>query len=98
VRKVTVSARADRELRGILRWTEARWGPAQRERYNALLAERMALLAAEPELGRAFGPQRPGLMRARAGQHMIFYRVRTNELVVVSVMHGRQAHEVRLGG
>jgi toxin ParE1/3/4 len=97
MRRVKLSVRADRELSRILQWTEAHWGRAQRERYDLLLADRMFLLASEPELGRPFGPERPGLMQARAGEHLIFYRVQPHELIVVSVMHGRQNHGRRLG-
>lgn len=61
-----------------------------------MISERIALLAAELELGRPFGPDRPGLIQARAGSHTILYRVRASELLIVSVLHGRQDHARRL--
>lgn len=91
-----MSVRAERELADILHWTEVRWNLVQRERYEATLSERLSILATAPELGRPFGPERPGLMQARAGRHTIFYRVKIDELAVVSIMHGRQDHVARL--
>jgi plasmid stabilization system protein ParE len=57
VRRLVLSKRAEREIGEVLRWTEERLSLSQREQYEALLSERLKLLASEPELGKPAGSQ-----------------------------------------
>jgi toxin ParE1/3/4 len=86
--QLTEDARAD--LRDIRRSTAQRWGVQQRDAYYAKLIKAMRSLLDYPELGPLRDDLYLGCRSLAAEQHVIFYRVIGDEIVVGRVLHGSQ--------
>ena len=79
---------AKNDLRGIARFTEERWGRAQRRHYLKGLNEAFRMLADSPKLGNACDYIEPGLRKYPFQSHVIFYDLLSDEEIqVVRVPH-----------
>jgi toxin ParE1/3/4 len=96
--RVTIRPAAKRDLVRIGRYTEARWGRPQRDRYLTMLDGRIADLADTPPIGRRRDEIREGLRSIHAGRHVVFYRVGPDTIEIVRVLHERMDAGPRLGG
>jgi toxin ParE1/3/4 len=85
--RLTRTARQD--LAEIGRYTERRWGVAQRRAYLAQLDARMDLLVDHPQVGVAREDVRPGYRCLREGRHLIFYRAAADTVEIVRILHQR---------
>jgi toxin ParE1/3/4 len=85
--RLTRAARED--LAEIGRYTERRWGPAQRRDYLAQLDARMESLVDHPQMGMARDDVRPGYRCLREARHLIFYRAAAGTVEIVRVLHQR---------
>jgi toxin ParE1/3/4 len=81
-------ARAD--VREILRFTARHWGSRQRARYSAQLHQAMNSLLDYPERGRTRDEYFPGCRGLPVEQHVVFYHLTDDEVIVVRVLHGNQ--------
>jgi len=79
------SAKAD--LLNIGAFTLKTWGGAQADRYLSVLKQCANLLAANPALGRSCNWIRPGLHRFEKEQHVIFYRIEENGILISRLLH-----------
>ncbi|WP_295438175.1 type II toxin-antitoxin system RelE/ParE family toxin [uncultured Thiodictyon sp.] len=76
------------DLKSIGRYTQATWGPDQRNRYLRLLDAGFHTLADNPLMGTDCGDIRPGYRKHRVGKHLVFYRQSgTDEIEIVRVLH-----------
>lgn len=76
------------DLRGIARFTEERWGRAQRRRYLKGLDEAFRMLADSPKLGNACDYIAPGLRKYPFQSHLVFYDILSDEEIrLVRVLH-----------
>jgi toxin ParE1/3/4 len=87
VTPVVFRKRAEADLRTIGIYTLRTWGLAQAERYLLSIRECCHLLAERPGIGRSCSSIRPGLRRMEHAEHVIFYRVFEDELVVSRILH-----------
>ncbi|MET0086415.1 MAG: type II toxin-antitoxin system RelE/ParE family toxin [Sedimenticola sp.] len=79
---------AKNDLRGIARFTEERWGRAQRRHYLKGLDEAFGMLANSPNLGNACDYIEPGLRKYPFQSHVIYYDLPyNNQILVVRVLH-----------
>ena len=79
---------AKNDLRGIARFTEKRWGSAQRRHYLKGLDEAFVMLADAPKLGNACDYIDPGLRKYAFQRHVIFYDLLSNnQIQVIRVLH-----------
>jgi len=85
--RLTRAARED--LAEIGRYTERRWGVAQRRAYLAQLDARMELLVDHPQMGTARDDVRRGYRCLREARHLIFYRAAAGTVEIVRVLHQR---------
>jgi toxin ParE1/3/4 len=95
--KYRLSIRADNDLCDIAEYTLEKWGEVQTDRYLNQLQACCERLAYTPQLDRAFGEIRPGMMRRNEGEHMILYRREPDGIRVVRVLHQRMLPERHLG-
>lgn len=91
-----VSRAARRDLDEIASFTIERWGDAQCEKYLADLEIRFNTIARAPERGRKCDDVSPGLMKQPEGRHVVFYRVRSDRVVIVRVLHDSMDPELHL--
>lgn len=86
---IILTPEAQHDLADILLYTVQRWGEEQQDRYAAALEQGMALLGENPTIGRP----RPELFRGcrsyRVREHILYYVLRDETVVIIRVLHGR---------
>jgi toxin ParE1/3/4 len=81
-----LSERAKLDFRDILSYTLQTWGEEQLIKYRDLIADALAAITNNPEVGRGdVAPYR----RYTVGQHFIFYRINGITITVVRILHRR---------
>ena len=88
--KVRLSPLARRDLDLIWTFTVERWGKVVAERYARDLAADFDRLAANPRQGMDVAFIRPGYRRLPARSHSIYYRIETDAIVVIRILHQSQ--------
>lgn len=87
--QLILTTEAQRDLADILLYTLQRWGEDQQDRYAMALEQGLVLLAENPEIGRS----RPELFRGcrsyRVREHILYYVLRDEAVVIIRVLHGR---------
>ena len=92
---LTHSAEAD--LRSIVRYTLAHWGPQQCETYVAALEERATALAQGQGPYKDMSALLPGLRVAACGKHFIFCMPRPDAPpLILAILHERMHVVARL--
>lgn len=92
-----LTPRALSDLDAIAEYSLGRWGRAQTEKYLVALTDRMAWLAADPDLGRARDEIATGYRSFPEGQHLIFYIVFEGYISIIGVPHASMDLSHRLG-
>jgi toxin ParE1/3/4 len=64
-------------------------GPDQAELYLREIGQRVEAVAAQPTIGRACPELRAGYYRYPSGSHVLFYRVTSEGIDIVRVLHER---------
>ncbi|OCX71353.1 plasmid stabilization protein ParE [Acidithiobacillus thiooxidans] len=92
---LTLAAKND--LRGIARFTEERWGRAQRLHYLKGLDETFKILADSPRLGNPCDYIEPDLRKHPFQSHVVFYNYRSEEEIqVIRVLHKNMDTQYRM--
>lgn len=87
MKDIIVSPEAEADLRGIWMYSFETWGAAQADKYLNELDARMVGLAMGRTASRAADDVTPGLRRALAGAHVVFYREDAAAVTVIRVLH-----------
>jgi toxin ParE1/3/4 len=87
--KIRISARAQRDLEDIWRYTRDHWNEDQAALYVGQVHAALSLLSANPGLSRTADDIRAGLRRYAVGSHVLFVRVDASSIRLVRVLHGR---------
>ncbi|HCF5960847.1 TPA: type II toxin-antitoxin system RelE/ParE family toxin [Pseudomonas aeruginosa] len=92
-----LTAEAEADLRGIIRYTRKEWGAAQVRRYVAKLEEGIVSLAAGRGPFRDMSELYPALRMARCEHHYVFCLPREGApALVVAIFHERMDLMTRL--
>lgn len=96
--KLKVSKAAADDLEGIWLYTLEHWSAEQADRCVSMILETFDQILRDPRAGKDFGHVRSGYCGAKAGSHLIFYRVNQADQAVeiIRVLHGRMDLENRL--
>lgn len=86
MRKLTLTAAAERDVERIAAESEAAWGARQRDRYLAEINLRIWRLLERPELG-APAKDRPDLHRLIVGRHAVFYKFDEARVRIIRILH-----------
>lgn len=89
-RRLVVQPDAQPDIRAILLYTREHWSAAQRRRYRAQLNQGMRSLFDHPERGRARDEFYAGCRSLMVEQHVIYYYLTDDAIVVDRVLHGSQ--------
>ena len=89
MKRVVYTPEADDDLEDIWRYTLREWGLDQALAYDDELIGRIKGLAAGRTASRGAEEVGPGLRRALAGQHVVFFREDAGTVTVVRVLHQR---------
>ena len=84
-----LSPRARDDLEAIWRYSQFRWDAEQAEAYLRQVQRAFETLARYPRRGRPCDDIRPGYFKFRVASHLIFYRIKRDEVEVVRILHGR---------
>lgn len=87
MRQLIFRAAASADLRGIARYTRARWGDEQAAEYVSNLRHQIKSLRAFPLRFPEFEGGQTGLRQMIAGRHMVFYVVSAERIEIVRVLH-----------
>lgn len=83
-----LSKEAKQDLRTIARFTEKRWGRAQRLLYIKQFDDTFHLLADSSSFGKQCGYIKKGYSKFPQGSHIIFYRETSNyKILIVRILH-----------
>jgi toxin ParE1/3/4 len=85
--QLKLSPLAQYDLSEIWDYTAAQWNSDQAETYIRRLAQTMALIAAEPQLGQPCPHIREGYRRFPCGAHIMFYRLMDPDVEIVRILH-----------
>ena len=96
-RQLIVRPDAQVDIRDILLYTLARWSSEQRRRYRGDLDRAMRSLLIYPELGPSRNDLFPGCRNLAINEHVVFYTIADNEIVVLRVLHGNQDPSGKVG-
>lgn len=83
----TYSLRAERDIQHIYRDTFKKWGEIQADKYDASLKHSIDLITSNPNLGRKCDYIKSGYRRHESGHHIIFYRQRKNNILIIRILH-----------
>lgn len=84
----TLSKSADQDLEDIFDYTEQEFGLDQAINYLNDLEVLFGQLALNPELGRERNEIKLELRSITKNSHVIFYRVMTESVMIIRVLHG----------
>lgn len=86
---VQLSARAQKDLKAIQRYTLKRHGEKQVSKYATMMKTGLEKLAKDPQLHGHFRPDIPERYRScQVGKHSVIYRVDEQKIFVVAILHG----------
>jgi toxin ParE1/3/4 len=90
-----ISRAARQDLLFIARFTERRWGKAQRNHYLKQLDEVFGLISENPSIGRACDELSPGYRKFPEGAHVIYFRT-TDRVEIIRILHERMDPDTHL--
>lgn len=82
-----ITARAERDLKDIYRYTVETFGHNQAEKYLRELDAVFELLGDYPNMGRVYEGRTQQFVH---GKHIILYRIGSEEVVIGRIFHGAQ--------
>lgn len=85
-----LSEAADQDIQDIYKYAEQEYGEEQAEAYTLELEIILDQLVRNPEMGRKRDEIRSGLRSFPKGYHIIFYRILTDRIRVIRVLHSRR--------
>lgn len=88
--RLIISPVAHDDLRGIYQFGLRNWGSIQSSRYLENLKERFWALTEQPLLGIERIELLPGMRSFPVERHIVFYQVRSKQIEIIRVLHGRQ--------
>ena len=89
MKKYTTSGKSDRDITDIYKYTALNFGFAKAGHYLEGLYQQFARLGEHPGIGQAFPIGKKNYRRFEYESHMIFYRKRAKDILIVRVLHER---------
>jgi toxin ParE1/3/4 len=88
-RRVRLTDEAVTDYAAILQYTLENWGADQLDRYQVALDDALNALAMFPMMGRQRESLAAGLRAQPVGQHVVYYTIVDDEILVRRILHGR---------
>jgi len=85
-----LTAEVQTDLGDILRLSLEIWGSSQRDVYQVAILDRFDELRSFPSMGRPRNDLFAGCRALTIQQHLAYYVIRADEIVVVRVLHSRR--------
>ncbi len=94
--RLRLSPAAKDDLDDIWDFTVKRRDASQAEVYVVALGRTLQLLAASPQLGRSIDKVRAGYFKFPAASHVVYYKVRTDGIDVIRILHKSMDAELHI--
>lgn len=88
-----LSKAAERDLEQLYRYTVTQFSLVQANSYLEELERALILLAEFPAMGRSAEMVRPNLRSYINQSHIIYYRIREKDILIVRILHQRMDHK-----
>ena len=88
--KLVVSPAAQGDFKEIYQYGCTHWGKKRALQYVSQLKEQLWQLLTHPEIGLLRSELGPTMRSFALEKHIIFYRVQSEQIEVVRLLHGRQ--------
>lgn len=90
IKAYRLSPAAQADLNGIWDYTAEMWSSDQADSYLRGLGEKLAILCDHPEIARERTEIDPPVRLHPYRSHLIIYRIETDHLAIIRVVHTRQ--------
>ena len=87
MKRLHLRPQARRDLHSIRQYTRATWGIVQTKSYLRAIERAFIRIAENPEIGQSYSSETQTYRRMRAGLHVIFFRVISDAVLIVRVLH-----------
>ncbi len=94
--KYQISKKAYEDIENIWLYTFENWSQEQADRYFQLIFDEIEYLSENPYLGMDFSNIRIGYRRSKVKSHYIFYRIITDKIEIIRILHQRMNVEFHL--
>ena len=94
--RFVLSPRAEIDLDEIWDYTAERWGLEQAETYTRAIWERIKAISRRPAMGQDASDIRANYYKVPCGSHFLFYRLITEGVDVVRILHERMDYDSHL--
>jgi len=96
--KYVISKKAITDLGDIWLYTAGKWSVTQADRYYSLIMNEIEFISRNVESGKSMEHLRKGYRASKVKSHLIFYRISSDVIEIVRVLHERMDLETSLGG
>lgn len=84
-----ISKAAIKDLESIWLFTTQRWSERQAERYIQLIMDEIHSISVHPYAGINYEHLRKGYYASKVKSHLIFYRIKSDKVEVIRILHER---------
>jgi len=91
-----LTEKAIMDIKDIGRYTQKKWGREQRNKYLSRLDDGFHLIANEPQIGKTCDYIRLGYRKYHVGRHLIFYKLSSDYIEIIRILHDRMDVESHL--
>ncbi|MEO5911842.1 MAG: type II toxin-antitoxin system RelE/ParE family toxin [Pelobium sp.] len=91
-----ISVEAQNDLENIWLYTYETLSKEQADRYYNLILNEIEYLAGNPDSGEDYNHIRKGYLRSKVKSHLIFYKVNSEEIEIIRILHQQMDIETRL--
>ena len=88
--QLVIAPAAKTDLKDIYQYGLRQWGQAQSESYLAAIKNQFWLLTQQPLMGAERNELLPEVRSLPIESHTLFYRVTTDTVEIIRILHGRQ--------
>ena len=96
MRELVKSPLAENDLKRIWHYTNEKWGASKATEYLLALDKGMKALIDNPKMGQPRDYIRRGYRSIQINRHVVYYRLNSNIIDVVRVLHERMSADTHL--
>jgi toxin ParE1/3/4 len=96
-RKLRYHSLAQRDFVRAADWSHKQWGTERTRRYLKLIEAEVQRILENPLIAPEADLPRPGIRKATAGRHTIFYTIAGDEVLIVRILGQQQDHQSAAG-
>ncbi len=92
-----ISKEALADLEDIWLYTAEKWSLTQADRYYFMIIDEIEFISRNVQSGKSMEYLRKGYRASKVTSHLIFYRISTNVIEIVRILHERMDLQTKLG-